>query len=374
MDSKKAIVVGAGIVGLATARALALNGFAVTVIERSDKAVGASIRNFGMLWPIGQPDGKLYNRAMRSRSIWKEIAGATNIWHEEAGSLHVAHHADEWQVLQELQDNFAAAGRPVYLMDKQAIAEKFPVVNPAGLLGGLYSATEMIVDPREAIAKIPVYLAEQHNVQFIWGKVVTNVETGMLFMGDEHLEADVICVCSGADFETLFPEEFGALDITKCKLQMMRFTDNTNERISTSLCGGLSLIHYNSFKVAPSLPKLIERYQSDMKPYLDNGIHVMVAQNESGEFTVGDSHEYANTFDPFDKTIINKMIVDYLKQFVLCDKWKLTQTWHGIYPKMTNGKSDVFLNPLPDVYILNGIGGAGMTMSFGFAEEKINGI
>ena len=100
----------------------------------------------------------------------------------------------------------------------------------------------------------------------------------------------------------------------------------------------------------------------------------MVAQNESGEFTVGDSHEYANTFDPFDKAVINKMIMDYLKQFVLCDQWELTETWNGIYPKMTNGKTDVFLNPLPGVYVLNGLGGAGMTMSFGFAEEKINSI
>ena len=70
-------------------------------------------------------------------------------------------------------------------------------------------------------------------------------------------------------------------------------------RINTSLCGGLSLIHYHSFKVAPSLQKLKERYQNEMKEYLDHGIHVTVSQNESGEFTVGDSHEYANTFDPF---------------------------------------------------------------------------
>ncbi|MDP4246186.1 MAG: FAD-dependent oxidoreductase, partial [Bacteroidota bacterium] len=71
MPFQKAIVVGAGIVGLATARALAVRGFAVKVFERSERAVGASIRNFGMVWPIGQPGGKMYSRAMRSREIWR---------------------------------------------------------------------------------------------------------------------------------------------------------------------------------------------------------------------------------------------------------------------------------------------------------------
>ena len=73
MDEKSAIVVGAGIVGLATARALAAKGFKVKVFDRSQKAIGASIRNFGMIWPIGQPDGP-YATALRSRNIWKEIA------------------------------------------------------------------------------------------------------------------------------------------------------------------------------------------------------------------------------------------------------------------------------------------------------------
>jgi phytoene dehydrogenase-like protein len=52
MAKKNAIVIGAGIVGLATARALALKGFAVRVYERNYKASGASVRNIGMIWPI----------------------------------------------------------------------------------------------------------------------------------------------------------------------------------------------------------------------------------------------------------------------------------------------------------------------------------
>ncbi len=373
MNQSSAIVVGAGIVGLATARALSLKGYRVTVIERSEKAVGASIRNFGMVWPVGQPAGHLYNRAVRSRECWKEIADSIGLWYEEAGSLHVAHHPDEWWVLQELQAVFSKEDRPVSLLLPDDISRKFQGVNPDGLYGGLYSSTELIVDPREAIAKIPAYLSDYLDVQFLWGKPVTAVESGAIYMGNEKMQADLICICSGPDFETLYPQQMADLSLTKCKLQMMRFVpDNTDWRMGTSVCGGLSLIHYQSFKAADGLTKLKERYEEEMADYLKWGIHVMVSQNDKGELTVGDSHEYGHTLDPFDKAAINHLIIDYLKSFMLCNDWKLIQSWNGTYSKMTNGATDVILQPDPGVFILNGLGGAGMTLSFGLAEEFVN--
>src|SRR5271170_155721 len=99
--SKNAIIIGAGIVGLATARALAIRGYKITVFERNEMAVGASIRNFGMVWPIGQATGAMFDRAMLSRSIWKEVCAEAKIWHNEVGSLHLAYHDDELQVINE---------------------------------------------------------------------------------------------------------------------------------------------------------------------------------------------------------------------------------------------------------------------------------
>ena len=373
--SKSAIVIGAGIVGLATARALSLNDFKVTVIERSDKAVGASVRNFGMVWPVGQPDGTMYNRALRSRNVWKEIASEAGFWYDECGSMHLAYHADEWTVLQELYDAFNKNDRSVTLMNPSQIKEKINGVNPDKLIGGLFSKTELIIDPREAIAALPSYLSEIHDVHFIWNKNVTTVEKNKIVIGDETMQADVICICSGADFETLYPRKFAELQLTKCKLQMMRFINADKQfRTGAALCGGLSLIHYESFKAAPSLSLLKERYQNELSEYLRLGIHVMVSQNGKGELTVGDSHEYGLSFSPFDETYINDLISAYLKTFAVTDNWKLIQSWHGIYPKMTNGKTDVFLQAEEGVYIINGLGGAGMTLSFGFAEEVVEAI
>ncbi|HVZ96968.1 MAG TPA: TIGR03364 family FAD-dependent oxidoreductase [Chitinophagaceae bacterium] len=367
---KSAIVIGSGIVGLAMARALSVKGYSVTVVERGAKATGASIRNFGMIWPVGQPSGQLYSRAMRSRSIWKEIGNAAGFWYDECGSLHLAYHDDEWTVLQELNEVFKDDKRAVSLLSPAEVKEKFNGVNASGLQGGMFSASEVIVDPREAIAAIPAYLSDKYQVKFIWNTNVTAVKSNSIIAGNKSFSADLICICSGADFETLYPGVFASLNVTKCKLQMMRFINDTDAfRIGTALCGGLSLIHYDSFKAAPSLNLLKKRYQEQMPEYLRLGIHVMVSQNGRGELTVGDSHEYGLSFTPFDEAYINDLVISYLKKFAVTDRWKQIQSWHGIYPKMTNGNADLFWEAEDGVYIINGLGGAGMTLSFGFAEE-----
>lgn len=325
-----------------------------------------------MIWPVGQPDGKLYNWAMRSKMIWKDIADSINLWYGETGSLHLAYYEDEWQVLQELYDIFLQNDRPVQLMNKSIIAGKFNGINTEGLFGGLYSDTEMIIDPRDAIGRMAGYLSEYLEVKFIWGKAVTGVTTGTVYMGKETKLADIIFVCSGADFETLYPEEFYELEITRCKLQMMRFVSKELDfKIGTSICGGLSLIHYKSFASAPSLVNVKARFENEMGEYIKYGIHVMVSQNNEGELIVGDSHEYALTHSPFDSCAINKLITDYLKQFAVSYNWQLLETWNGIYPKMINADTNVFIQPDNDVYIVNGLGGAGMTLSFGFTEEML---
>ena len=373
MQQKSAIVIGAGIVGLAAARALALKDFAVKVFDRHPQASGASVRNFGMVWPIGQPSGTLYKRALRSREIWKTIAAEAGIWHEETGSLHLAYNAEEWQVLRELEFVFKKEKRNVILLDRNKIAEKYEHVNTDNLMGGLYSADEMLVDPREALAALPGYLEEKYEVEFFWNKCVSYITDQTVYIGnEEEFEADIIFVCSGADFETLYPEEFAKLPLTKCKLQMMRTAPMPERfRIKTAICGGLSLLHYNSFKAAPSLPLLQKKMANEMKDHLDLGIHVMAAQNGKGEITIGDSHEYGLYLDPFDRAAVNKMILDYLKTFLKINGNAIAETWNGTYPKLTNGDTEIFFSPDPGVYILNGVGGAGMTLSFGLAEEIV---
>jgi len=366
-----AIVIGAGIVGLATARALALRGFKVKVIERSQQAVGASIRNFGMVWPIGQPTGKLYEMAMRSRSIWKECCTEAGIWHAENGSLHLAYHDDEWAVLEEFVGENQAIRPAVSLLLKKQVRDKSSVAVLKGLKGALWSNDEIIVDPREAIGKMPAFFTEKYGVEFHFGVAATEVRTGRVRTGEgKWHEAEHVFICSGQDFETLYPQAFADSGITRCKLQMMR-THAQPTRLGASLCAGLTLTHYKAFDKLPSVPALRRRFEAEMPDYPRWGIHVLVSQNQVGEVTLGDTHDYGLHHDPFDRTGLNDLVIKYLETFCRLPKPQVAETWHGIYPKLPNGKSWLAVEPELGVTILNGLGGAGMTLSFGMAEEVV---
>jgi D-hydroxyproline dehydrogenase subunit beta len=370
--SADVIVVGAGIVGLAMAFHSAKKGKKVVVIERSQQAQGASIRNFGLIWPIGQPGGPLLDRAMRSRSTWLEVAPEAGIWLNENGSLQLAHRQDEWDIINEFYQANSNEGFQVEIVTADKAKQLSPGIKTEGLKGGLLSSTECTVDPREAISKLPGYLEKKYGVEMVFGTAVTQIEKNRVTTAEITWRAEQIFVCSGADFETLFPENFQQSGITKCKLQMMRTGAQPHAwKVGPSLCAGLTLLHYGAFKDCKSLPALQARAQTDMPDLIKWGIHVLVSQNGNGELVLGDSHEYGLSLSPFDREEINQLIMSYLSTFFEAPNMAIMERWHGIYPKLP-GKTEFVARVSDHTTIVNGLSGAGMTLSFGLAEELTN--
>ncbi len=363
------VVVGAGIVGLAMAYHCAKKGYKVAVVERTERAIGASIRNFGLIWPVGQPAGTMLDRALRSRRTWLEIAPEAGIWINRNGSLQLAYHGDEWAVIEEFYSANRSEGFQIDLLGAAGVKALNTDIKLDGLKGGLYSHTECTVDPREAIAKLPAYLERKYGVTFHFGRAVQSVEGNVVKSGNESWKAEKVFVCSGADFETLFPETFKNSGITKCKLQMMRTGPQPIDwKLGPSLSAGLTLLHYSSFRSCPGLGALRSRIESEMPEYVKWGIHVLVSQNALGEIVLGDSHEYGLTHSPFDREEINRLVISYLSTFLDAPDLKIEERWHGIYPKL-NGKTDFVAKVDEHTTIVNGHSGAGMTLSFGLAEE-----
>ena len=370
MKSLRVGIVGAGIVGLAHAWSAARRGHQVEVFEKSPRASGASIRNFGMVWPIGQPRGAAFSVAMRSRQAWLELGQQAGVWVNRCGSIHLAYRDDELAVLREFAQAAPDHGIDCRLISADETRRRSTAANPKGLLGGLLSESELCVNPRDASAQIAAWLQRRWGVVFRFGTAVSAIHSEQVHLADgPPSRFDRVIVCGGAEVENLFPEVVRRSGIRLCKLQMLATDPQPGGwRLGPHLAGGLTLRHYASFETCPSLVGLRQRIATET-PELDHfGIHVMASQTDDGRVILGDSHEYDEAIDPFDKAEIDRLILRELRKLIALPSWSIDQRWHGVYAKLPS-RPILKAEPLPEVHVRTGTGGAGMTLSFGLAES-----
>jgi FAD dependent oxidoreductase TIGR03364 len=324
-----------------------------------------------MIWPIGQPGGLPYRMALRSRSLWLEALHDSGLHYRQTGSIHAAYGDDEAEVGREFAAKGAVLGYDCDWLDAEEALARTNALQSEGLIGGLWSATEMVVDPRQIMREFPRFLAEELGVQFFWNTPVQRVDSYKLKTAEYRCEANFIAIASGDEFQALFPESFRETGVTRCKLQMMRTVPQPDGwQLGPSLAFGLTFLHYPSFEICASRAALKERIERELADITRYGIHVLVSQTASGELTIGDSHEYGLSVDVFDKPEIDQLILDYAARRLKAPTLKIAQRWHGVYAKHPERPWQVFA-PAEAVRILVVTSGIGMTMSFGLAEQNL---
>ncbi|MDD0814548.1 NAD(P)/FAD-dependent oxidoreductase [Curvibacter sp. HBC28] len=147
MDAVDCVVIGAGVVGLAVARALALAGREVLVLEAADAiGTGTSSRNSEVIHAgIYYPQGSLKARlCVQGRQMLYAYCAERGIAHQRCGKLLVATQEAQLGQLQGIIDRAAANGVDdlVWLSREQAQA-----LEPAlACVGALHSPSTGIVD------------------------------------------------------------------------------------------------------------------------------------------------------------------------------------------------------------------------------------
>ncbi|MCP5424138.1 MAG: TIGR03364 family FAD-dependent oxidoreductase [Gammaproteobacteria bacterium] len=361
-------VVGAGIVGLAHALAAVKRGKRVVVLERDARAVGASIRNFGFITVTGQQAGQTWERAMRSRDVWDEIAPAAGIPIIHRGLVVAARSPEALAVLEE----FAATsmGRECQLLSPDVALKRFPVLRPDDVTGCLWSPHERRVESRDAIPQLTAYLVGlgmelRQNVQ------VRGVNPPVLETTAGKIHAETCVVCPGDDFLSLFPGRIAAYGLRRAKLHMLRLaTQPTQWKLPGAIMSDLSLIRYLGYAELPAADALRKKLEREQPQALENGIHLIIVQSADGSLVVGDSHHYEYTHDPFAAEIVDSLILNCAHDVLDIPDPHVIERWTGEY---ASSEERLMLVDRPDdaVRIVMITSGTGASTAFAIGEEVI---
>jgi len=363
-------VVGAGIVGLATALAAARRGKRVVVIDRDAQANGASVRNFGFITITGQERGDMWARAKRSRDVWVEVATAAGIDLIHRGLVMAVRRPQSMDLLEAFLET--EMGEGCEILDAKALKADHGYLAGPKLLGGLWSPHEVRVESRQAIPAVAAWLADHYGVTFLRQTAVVGVETGKVFMGQGVIEATCVAVCPGDDLISLFPERVAAYGVTRCKLQMLRLAD-PGFRLSGAVMSDLGLVRYAGYSALPQAQAVRSRLEAEQADQLANGIHLIVVQSADGSLVVGDSHHYGPTPDPFASEAVDQLILDEYEAVFGLSAPPVQERWTGTYASAPN-RTVLIDEPFADGRLVMVTTGAGASTGFALGEEVVNDL
>lgn len=356
------IIVGGGIVGLATAFLAQEKGLSVRVIDRSEKPVGSSIQNFGHACFTGQADD-VQEMAMASREGWKRAARAAGLWAYESGTFIPAISDAEMQVLREFREK--RGEDQVRLLDPEEVARG--IGNPQlNSLGGAHLPLDMRVDPREAAPMLAAWLAA-NGVEFNWRHEVHAVADGQVTTNRGDFSARHVVVCPNCHLTQLYPELADKFDLRVCTLTMALIERPEGIPHDLAMLTGTSLARYDGFTDVAAAETLRADLR-DREPELVDCIANLMVTGLDDYLLIGDSHEYAYSPEPFIEQQTADLLMEKATGYLGIENPRVVQRWQGRYAdsRATNLIMD---NPDARTTVAVVASGIGMTMSFGVANE-----
>jgi FAD dependent oxidoreductase TIGR03364 len=363
-------VVGAGIIGLSCARAAALKGLRVIVVDRDAQANGASVRNFGLVVVSGQERGTAWNRARRSCAIWRQVAELADIPILQQGLWLTARRPEALAILEAFLKT--EMGEGCEILSPAAARARCSEIVAQDVQAVLVSADSVRVESREAIPRIAAWLERRFGVQFLRQTTALCAAPPRLETSRGVVQAGAVVVCPGDDLAGLFAARIASYSVTRCKLQMLRLA-SPGFRLPGALMSDLGLLRYAGYAALPEAAPLRARLEAEQHEQLKHGVHLIVAQSADGSLVVGDSHHYAATPDPFADARVDQLILEEFAAATGRLAPAVLERWTGTYAS-TADRAMFIDAPAPDVRLVMVTSGSGASTGFALGEEVIAGL
>ncbi|MBP2368004.1 FAD-dependent oxidoreductase [Pseudonocardia parietis] len=396
------VIVGAGVVGLAHAVEAVTRGLTVTVLDRDERAVGASVRNFGHGCLTAQT-GDALTYALRGRDTWLRLGRRAGFGVAECGTVVVARSAEERAALEELA---AGRGDDVELLDPAQVTGRVPVA-AGGLHGGAFLPRDLRVEQRRAVAAIAAWLNTQPGAEVRFGTPVLGIDgtdlpagragatgaasdrsaftgaasggsgfTGtaadgpvVVRTGRGEVRARQVLVCVGHDLDRLFPAPADAAGLRRCVLQILQLRPTAPVTVEPAVLTGSSMLRYPALAGTEGARALRERWRTERPELLDAGVNHMLTQLPGGDLVVGDTHTYDRTPDPFTDEALDDLLLAETRALLGTDL-RVVSRWQGVY---ADAPGEFLVHPTaPATTAVSVTSGIGMTTAFGLAPAVLD--
>lgn len=364
----RAVVAGGGILGTWHAYELVAAGFSVEHLEADAAPVGASVRNFGLVWVSGRRNGEELDVARRARRRWEE-AGALvpGVGFRANGSLTVARDEGERCVMEAFAAHRDAAARAIRFVEPEDVRALNPAVR-GETLGALHCSEDAVVEPRLVLDALRAHLTKGAEGRYTFhpGRRVMAVEPGALVdTTGTRWEGDVAIVATGAAYDHLRGAEGVAPKLRRVRLQMLE-TAPFRGALTTSLADADSLRYYPAYEVAP-----LDALGPQPGVAAEHHLQLLLVQRLDGGLTIGDTHQYG---EPFDFALCEDPSVELLSRaeaILGAPLPPVRRRWEGVYAQCIDGGVCLREELAAGVWLVTGPGGRGMTCAPAIAADTL---
>ncbi len=247
------VIVGAGVVGAATAHFLSARGVGVTLVEGEQPAWGASGRNPGFVWLNTRAEGIQMTLGLSGRRLYDELVEELEDFEFRASGGMIYFFEHQTKVFPAFVENRRAAGLPMELLGPAEARSACPVL-PEDIAGATYNPLDAHLDPTKLVQAF-VASAQRAGAEVLRGTKVLGLGvyadrcTGVL-TADGVLGADAVVVAAGAWSPSLLEPLGLPLPIVPMRLQIVE-TAPADVRFSPVLYGPTAVKQYALTKDLP---------------------------------------------------------------------------------------------------------------------------
>jgi D-hydroxyproline dehydrogenase subunit beta len=343
-------IIGAGIVGAASALECVNAGLKTAIIEAGIIGGGATAAGMGHLVVMDDSEAQFALTDYSCR-LWREIKEdlPRDIEYESCGTIWVAADDEEMAEVRRKEHYYNERGVSVEVLDARALAEAEPNLRP-DLVGGLRVPGDSVIYPPCA-AKFFVKRAREGGAELFVGRKVEEVNNGSLRLADGSIIFAGVIVNAAGSWSPMLTN---GISVKKRKGHLL-ITDR-----------------YPNF-VRHQLVEL--GYLKSAHSVTDDSVAFNIQPRKTGQMLIGSSRQYGAESSQIDQPIMTRMLRRAIEYMPALSGLSSIRTWTG-FRAATPDKLPL-IGPADDggrLYLATGHEGLGITTSLGTAKLLVDQI